>query len=232
MSPTTSVVMAVKNAARYLAGALDSIEAQTHPVTEIVLVDGHSDDETEAIARRYPKVRWMTESPAEKPSYASAWNDGIRAASGEWIALLDSDDRWAPTKIERQLAVLSGADAAAAIGYVQFVAEPGEPLPPSFKPSLLERPHVAYMPGALLARRSVFDEVGWFDASFEIANDIDWFARLKDRGVSVAIVEDVVIYKRVHARNLSYSATRSPTINREMIRSLRDSIHRQRPTTS
>jgi glycosyltransferase involved in cell wall biosynthesis len=229
--PTVSVVMAVKNAARYLKAALDSIMAQTVAVAEVVMVDGHSVDATEEIARAYPRVRWLQESAVVKPGYAAAWNDGIRASTGDLVALLDGDDTWAPDKIRRQIDALEAApDASCAIGYVQFVAEPGEPLPPSFKPDLLAHPHVAYMPGALLARRRLFDQVGLFNVDLDIANDIDWFARLKDQRVSIAIVDDVVIYKRVHAQNLSYSAARTPVINRELIRTLRDSIHRQRRT--
>jgi glycosyltransferase involved in cell wall biosynthesis len=229
LQPTISVVMAVKNAARYLRTALDSVIAQSYAVSEIILVDGHSTDDTESIARSYPGVRWMQESGHTKPGYAAAWNDGIRAATMDLVALLDSDDHWAPRKIEWQVAALrADPSARCAVGHVQFFLEPGETPPPSFKPSLLERPHVAYMPGALLAWRALFDEVGYFDTAMEIANDIEWFARLKDRRTPVAIVPDVVIHKRVHSRNLSYSAARTPVVNREMIQALRQSIHRQR----
>lgn len=230
-SPSVSVVMAVKNAARFLSAALDSVMAQTYPVAEIVMVDGHSVDATEAIAHAYPRVRWITESAVARPGYAAAWNDGIRASTADLIALLDSDDRWAPEKIRWQVEALQASpEAACAIGSVQFVAEPGEPLPSSFKPALLERPHVAYMPGALLARRALFDTVGLFNVELNIANDIDWFARLKDQRTPIAIVDEVVIYKRVHGQNLSYSAAKTPTINREMIQTLRESIRRQRET--
>jgi glycosyltransferase involved in cell wall biosynthesis len=227
-----SVVMAVKNAARYLRTALDSIAAQSLAPSEIILVDGRSTDETEAIARAYPLVRFMQESPAATPSYASAWNDGIRAATGQLIALLDSDDRWTPDKLRLQVEALTAhPEARCAIGHVQFFVEPGQEAPPSFKLDLLARPHVAYMPGALLAQRSLFDDIGFFTTTMAIANDIDWFALLKDRQVPIAIVPDVVIHKRVHSRNLSYSAADTPIVNQEMIRALRQSIHRQRDRT-
>lgn len=227
--PTIAVIMAVKNAARYLRVALDSVMAQSYAVAEAILVDGQSTDDTEAIARSYPNVRWMQESREKKTGYAAAWNDGIRAATTDLVAILDSDDYWTPDKLRIQVAALSQVpEARCAIGHVQFFAEPGETLPSSFKPSLLERPHVAYMPGALLAQRSLFDDIGDFDTAMEIANDIEWFARLKDRRVPIVVVPDVVIHKRVHARNLSYATARTPIINQEMIRALRESIHRQR----
>lgn len=221
-----SVVMAVKNAARYLATALDSIASQTCQPAEVILVDGASTDETAAIAARYAFVRVIQETGR---GYASAWNDGILASTGSHIAFLDSDDRWVAEKLQLQVDALMGEPGArCVIGHVQFFAEPGRPLPSSFKPQLLERSHVAYMPGALLAQRSVFDDVGLFDPSWTIANDIDWFAELKDKRVPIAVVPQVLIHKRVHDGNVSYLAARSPQVNTEILRLLRRSIHRQR----
>lgn len=223
-----TVVMAVKNAAAYLAEALDSIAAQTRAPHEVILVDGGSTDDTRAIAARYADVRVIQESAH---GYASAWNDGIRASTGDAIALLDSDDRWAPEKLKWQTdALAADPDADCVIGHITFFAEPGRPLPPSFRPDLLGRPHVGRMPGALLARRRVFDTIGLFEADWEVANDVDWFARLKDHGARVVILPQVLLEKRAHDRNLSYLSARTSIINTEIIRALRRSIHRQRQT--
>src|SRR5690606_34292957 len=104
-----SVVMAVKNAARYLRTALDSITAQTFAPAEVVLVDGASTDETAAIVSAYPIVRLIQETGR---GYASAWNDGIRAAVGTHIAFLDSDDRWVPDKLQQQVDALRADQSA------------------------------------------------------------------------------------------------------------------------
>lgn len=224
--PRISTLMAVKNAARFLRTALDSVMAQTLAPAEIVLVDGGSTDDTTNIALGYPGVRLIQESGR---GYASAWNDGILASTGRLIAFLDSDDRWAPDKLRLQVdALAADPEARCAIGHVSFFADPDRPLPPSFRPELLQQPHVAYMPGALLADRTLFDDVGLFDPTWTIANDIDWFAQLKDRGDRMAIVPEVLLHKRVHDQNVSYLTARSPIINAEMIRVLRQSIHRQR----
>ena len=84
----------------------------------------------------------------------------------------------------------------------------------------------------LLARRRLFESVGLFDTELDIANDIEWFARVKDRGTRIVVFDAVVIHKRVHSRNLSCSTAQRPVINREMIRTRRESIHRQRTSTS
>lgn len=225
-APLVSVVMAVRNAARYLRESLDSVTAQTVGDVEIVLVDGRSTDDTAAIAASYPRVRFLQETGT---GFASAWNDGIAAARGELIALLDSDDRWPPDKLAWQIEALRAApDAMGAVGRVKYFLEPGEGMPFGFRPELLEGDHVAYMPGALLGRRRLFDAVGPFGTEWTIASDIDWFARLKDLGCPLVVLPRVVIHKRVHASNLSYTTARGRAVRDEVMRLLRDSIRRQR----
>ena len=225
-SAQVSVVMAVRNAMPYLRDALDSVVAQTHPPFEIIVVDGRSTDGSAAVAQTYPNVVLLPESGR---GFASAWNDGIAAARGTSIAILDSDDRWAIDKLERQLAAMAADPALdGAIGRVRFSLEPGCPPPPSFNPNLLAGDHVAHMPGALLALRSVFDRIGVFGTDWTIASDIDWFARAKDAGLRFAPVPHVVLHKRVHDRNLSYGAAQTSVVNDEILRLLHRSIQRQR----
>lgn len=227
-TPLVSVVMAVRNAARYLAEALDSVMAQTMDDLEIVMVDGQSTDQTATIAARYRHVRFLQQAGT---GFAGAWNDGIAAARGEFVGFLDSDDRWSPSKLEQQVDALRAAPSAmGAIGRVRFFVEPGEDVPFGFRRELLEGDHVAYMPGALLGRRSLFEVVGPFGTGWGIASDIDWFARIKDRGCPLIVVPEVVIHKRVHGANLSYTTARGRAVRDEVLQLLRDSIRRQRET--
>jgi len=221
-----SVVMATKNAARYLRDALDSVAAQTHPAHEIVVVDGGSADGTREIAASYANVRVIDETGS---GFASAWNDGMDAARGDAVAFLDSDDRWEPRKLAWQVAALDASpEALGAIGHVRFFMGPNQQRPPGFKLELLDRDWVAHMPGALLARRALFERVGRFDPNWAIASDIDWFAKVKDAGCRIEVVPEVVIHKRVHDTNLSYVTATTPVMNQEILKLLHQSIHRQR----
>jgi glycosyltransferase involved in cell wall biosynthesis len=222
--PLVSAIVPTLNAERFLADALESIAAQTYPHREVVLVDGGSTDGTLALADRHEGVRQVRQSGS---GLADAWNCGLEAAGGELIAFLDSDDWWEPDKLGRQVAVLDADPAVdCVIARVRFVLEPGYAIPPGFKPELLESDHVANMPSALLARRSVFDRIGVFDIRLEITPDIDWFARVKDAGLRLEVVPEVLVSKRVHDANLSTLGR--VTHHRELVDLLRQSVARRR----
>ena len=137
-----SIVIAVKNSSAYLADCLDSVAAQTFTNYEIIVVDGHSTDETESIARSYAKVRFFQQSGS---GFADAWNCGLREARGEYLAFIDSDDRWTPNKLADQLAMLrSDPRLEGVIGKVRFFLEPGETPPRGFRAKVLDRDHVAH----------------------------------------------------------------------------------------
>jgi hypothetical protein len=225
-NPAVTVVIAVKNAERYLAECLDSVAAQTFSDYEVVVVDGRSTDATERIARAYPKVRFIQQAGA---GFADAWNTGLRAARGELIAFVDSDDHWVPSKLERQVEALrADAELQAVIGRVRFFVEPGEVPPRGFRDRVLAGDHVAQMPGVLLARRGVFELIGDWGEGMVVANDIDWFVRLKDSGLRVGVVDEVLLHKRVHSRNFSYVTAEDPVYPREVLRLLHQSILRKR----
>jgi glycosyltransferase involved in cell wall biosynthesis len=221
--PTVSVVMAVLDAEPFLRESLDSVVFQRHPV-EIVVVDGGSKDGSAEIASSYEEVRLVEQRGR---GLGNAWNEGIAASSGELIAFLDSDDRWLPGKLDAQIARLEADQGlAGVIGMVRFFLEAGEPLPSGFRPHLLQGEHVGQMPGALLARRRTFERVGVFEESYRIAVDVDWFARLKDAGLGLGMIPELVLEKRVHGSSLSHSD--QDLLAGELALAMRASVVRQR----
>lgn len=224
-NPLVSVVIAVRNGARFLGQAIESVQAQTYTHLEIVVVDGASTDESARIAASYRGVRCIQQ--AERTGFAGAWNEGIAASRGDLIAILDSDDVWEPEKLERQVDVLRHrSEVDYVIAQMRFLTEPGVSLPAQFDPTLLGSAHVANMPSALLIRREALEKVGTFRTDLAIASDIDWFARAKDLPLTRHVVPEVLLYKRVHDANLSYGSTQM--LSRELPELLRRSIRRRR----
>jgi glycosyltransferase involved in cell wall biosynthesis len=101
---TVSVVVPAYNAEKFIARTIDSVLAQSHLPDEIIVVDDGSTDNTLQVIQQYgPKVKLIQQKNAG-PS--AARNTGIQAATGEWIAFLDSDDEWLPEKLQLQIDLL------------------------------------------------------------------------------------------------------------------------------
>jgi len=221
------VVVVVKNGERYLDGALKSVFAQDFPPAEVVVVDGNSADRTASIARGYPLTEYLRQMSGR---LAEARNMGLDALKSEWVSFLDHDDWWAPGKLRRQVEELDrrpGLDGV--IGRLEFVVEEGADGRPGFDAAAYARPRPAYTPGALLVRRKAFDRVGRFNPDFLIGCDSEWFARGLRAGLKLAVPEDVVLYKRVHASNLSAD---SAEYSKELLAIVRESLkQRARPVS-
>ncbi|GFO66045.1 glycosyltransferase [Geomonas paludis] len=102
---TVSVIIAAYNAERYIAQAIDSVLAQSHPCVECIVVDDGSTDGTADIVRGYgSRVRYLYQENAER---SAARNNGMREASGDLISFLDADDLLAPEKLAEQAAFLA-----------------------------------------------------------------------------------------------------------------------------
>jgi glycosyltransferase involved in cell wall biosynthesis len=222
--PLVSVIIPIKDGERWLSEAIESVLAQEYPRLELIVVDGQSTDRSAEIARSHSEVTLIGQTGT---GLAQAWNQGIEASAGTLIAFLDGDDRWRPGKLDEQTEILQQhPELAGAIGLATFFLTPGQPPPSGMRAHLLEGDHVAQMPGALLVRREVFDQIGKFDTGYEVAIDVDWFARVKDAGLELTPVPQVVLEKRFHSANLSH--TKPDVYHREMIRAMRDSAARQR----
>jgi glycosyltransferase involved in cell wall biosynthesis len=199
-----SVIMAVRNGERFLRKAIDSVLVQTYRPLEIVFIDGQSTDGTAAIARSYPEIRYI---PQETLGVSNAYNLGVESSRGGLVAFLSHDDTWPPEKLTLQASYLSGhPEVEAVVAHVKFFLEPGCAFPSTLRERILEGDHPLRIPETLLARRRVFDRVGRFDPTIPVAADMDWFARAADLGITVPVLERVLLYKRIHDRNTSVNS--------------------------
>lgn len=102
---TISVIIPTWNRAKFLKRAISSVLEQTYPVSEILVCDDGSTDNSKAtvkkINHRYPTVKWVEGGHTGLPAVAR--NRGLKLARGEWIAFLDSDDAWLPDKLSKQI---------------------------------------------------------------------------------------------------------------------------------
>lgn len=185
-----SVVIPAYNAERFLPRALDSVFAQSEPVHEVIVVDDGSKDGTEQVVRSYgDRVRYLRQ---ENSGAAVARNRGIREATGNWIAFLDSDDFWYRSKLACQLSVLRRHDELRWCfcefhfrdreRLLKHVYTPGawqeradDGIVPFFPAGLAG---VNVHTSGLVIAREVFEEVGYFDPELRRGQDLDMWWRI------------------------------------------------------
>ena len=101
-----SIIMPTYNCGRFIAEAIQSVLAQTYQAWELIIVDDGSTDNTADIVASFPDPRIHYLCNEQNIGAALTRNKALREASGRYIAFLDSDDLWAPTKLERQIAFM------------------------------------------------------------------------------------------------------------------------------
>ena len=117
-----TVVMPVRNGARYIAAALDSVAAQTRAPTEVIIVDDESDDASLEIAAAHSiEARVVRQQQAGE---AAARNHGLALSRTEFVTFLDQDDLWHPEHVERALEAASGSGASVAPSTLPFATVP------------------------------------------------------------------------------------------------------------
>jgi glycosyltransferase involved in cell wall biosynthesis len=221
--PLVSVIIAVKNGERFLSSAINSAVEQDYQPIELITVDGQSTDSTPEIAKSFREIRYIRQT---NQGIADAWNVGIDAAKGEFVAFLSHDDLWTPDKLSVQINyMLNHQEIQYTVSRVRFFLEPGYRIPPGFRKELLNGDHVGHIMETLVAYKSLFTVIGRFDPTLTISEDVDWFARASDSNIPVAVIPKVLLLKRVHDANITLN---TPTGNQDLLRALRRSIARKR----
>lgn len=185
-----SVIVAVRNGEKFLAEAIESALAQTYRPIELVVIDDGSSDRSADIAKSYgPPVRVISTPPH---GLAAARNAGVEAAGGEFIGFLDSDDHWPANRLALQVeAIESSPPADGVFGHeLRFPDDEARPL-------------AARTGATLLVRREVFRRVGPFATEWELGEFLDWLMRAQEHGLSMRMLPDVVIHRRVHDGNMT-----------------------------
>ncbi len=211
--PTISVCIGAYNRERYIRECIDSVLNQTRPADEIVVVDDASTDGTVDILKSYgDRIRLICRGQ-NSGNCAAARNDGMRASNGDYIAFLDSDDAWFPTKLEKQCQfmeehsdvtlshtyceLMNGLSHACGIRHQGRLTPGGD----EFE-WLLD--HCWISTSTVMFRRSILAEVGMMneDARHRIGEDWEFYLRIAKQH-RIGLVDEVLARYRKSEAGIS-----------------------------
>lgn len=208
------------NRADFLPGALESVFAQTFGDYEVLVVDDGSTDETPDLLAGYgDRIRVVRQ---ENGGRSAARNTAVREARAPLVSFLDSDDRWLPDKLARQVPVLEGRPRVAMVhGHVDLIDGEGRPLADE-----TERHHAMFsaahaggvtyagyafdcrcFSSAMTARVEAIEAVGLYDTAL-LLDDYDLYLRLAlDREIVFLEGPSMALYRHHEGQMTTYELT-------------------------
>jgi len=215
MSARVSVIIPSYNTAEYIAETLDSVFAQTYQDYEVIVVNDGSPDtpELEKVLATY--MRRINYIVTENRGLAGARNTAIRASSGEFIALLDSDDIWEPEYLAVQVSKLDNDQSADIVYPNALIFGDGTgagklfmDLSPSIGDvtfsSLVSETCCVMV--SVLARRSAIERAGLFDGRLRRCEDFDMWLRCIKNGSRIIYHREPLVRYRRRGQSLSHNA--------------------------
>tara|TARA_B100000287_G_scaffold164129_1_gene154799 strand:+ start:117 stop:944 length:828 start_codon:yes stop_codon:yes gene_type:complete len=181
-----SVIIPTFNRKETLKRAIQSVLMQSYTPYEIIVIDDGSDDGTkEWLKDNYPNVKYIYQMNS---GVSSARNKGIKFARGDWIALLDSDDEWLPSKLKDQANEIELNPAAKFLHTNEIWIRNGVRVNQMKK----HKKYGGYIfekcldmcrisPSSVLIKKDIFDEIGMFDETLKVCEDYDLWLRFASK---------------------------------------------------
>ncbi|RYY39884.1 MAG: glycosyltransferase [Chitinophagaceae bacterium] len=243
--PTVSVVMPVYNASEFLREAIDSIVEQTFTNWELIIVEDCSTDDSAAIVRQYTDPRIKAHFRAQNGGVVAAMNDGLRQASGEFIAVMHADDVSKRERLQLEVEWLQQhPEHAVVAGFIEKIDTRGNNCgiwnldrrvidSAHIRRHMLRENCIAH--SSVLMRGSVVKKYGYDSgqqkAGFAVEDYALWLEMLSD-GYEFGKVPEVLLRYRIHSQSATskYLRRNNPFfINYQTKRLYLDQIISKRP---
>jgi len=209
-----SVVIPAMNRANVIERAVNSALEQTIPVHEIIIVDDGSTDDSIEVIKKMPaygtKIKLLLNETNMGAPYSR--NKGAAQAEGEFIAFLDSDDRWLPSKLEKQMSLQSSSGACAVFTNFVFIRngtrQLGQVKEKVTLADLFGR-NVLGATSSLVVKKAVFEEVSGFTQDLPSCQDWDLYLRLAQKTDLYCLTEPLVEYHIDGGQRISTNKTKA-----------------------
>lgn len=209
--PLVTVVIPTWNRCRLVAEAVASVVVQGYRNRELIVVDDGSTDDTVRRLEEFGLPNLTIVRSPHTGHLGRLRNLGVRAGAGEFVAFLDSDDLWCPTKLERQMAALQGSRAGWSYCEYALVSETGRRLPlrsgkaPAISGRIVRAlltEETGVCPCTLVVRRTLYDAIGGFreDDRIPYRGDVDIALRLARNSEAIAVAETLALVREHSGR--------------------------------
>lgn len=220
--PIISVIIPTYNRADFLSASIGSVLNQTFGNLELIVVDDGSTDNTREIVERISAIDNRVKYVWQENSgdYVQPINAGLKYAHGRFIAFLDSDDEWLPTKLERQVSLLESADGKVGLVgcYVRminrhtgqsYVRKPHNIIGGGHSTSNAIDTHNSFIGNSMfLIKREVFDVIGNYDENLEFLADRNFLLAALQK-FNLLVVSEILLEYSIHSDNASLTESRS-----------------------
>jgi glycosyltransferase involved in cell wall biosynthesis len=204
MNRTVSVVIPTYERPEFLRGAITTAVEQTYDDVEVIVVDdGSSESYAPGVVDDFPETVNCIPLP-ENQGLSTARNTGIEAASGDYVAFLDDDDRWHRTKLAKQVQKIERSDGIGLVTCALAAFTPDlevihceQTAPSGDLGDRMLISNVIGTPSRVLVRTDAIDDTGPFDESLATKQDWDFYLRLCQK-YRVGSVDDVLCFRRAH----------------------------------
>ena len=211
--PLVSIIMNCYNGEKYLNKAIDSIISQTYKNWEIIFWDNRSTDKTFKIFNEYKnkdaRLKYFL-APKHSSILYEARNYALKEAKANFIAFLDADDWWLPTKLEKQIPLFEDSQVGLVYGncYIFFEKKNkkriyrNRTLPTGMILNELLKDYVIASPTYVLRKKALQNLNHNFNNNYHIIGDFDLNTRLASKW-KIECVQSPIAYVRVHGQNES-----------------------------
>jgi len=202
--PSVSVIIPTYQRSHWVSEAIESVLAQTYKDYEIIVVnDGSTDNTAQVLNQFQDKIRIIEQ---DNKGSSAARNIAIQNSQGRYIAFLDDDDRWLPSKLEKQIALLESERKVGLIYSDMFLFDEKEVFPePRGKKHPIHLGRISWMlflfgssvplASSVVVRRETLDEIGLFDETLRFCVDYDLWLRISEKWLLYYLDEPLTMYR-------------------------------------
>ncbi len=223
-----SVIVPIFNGEKFVSSLFKTLTEQSFKSFEVIIVNDGSIDRTlelvHSLSRRSKQLKVKVVSGSHA-GLSAARNRGIAVATGKYLAFLDCDDTWSPSKLQIQVRTIKKTSAVAVFGEVAYFdgdtlypsASRNQVLQSTSPKDILIGKFIVFGGGSnILCTRELIEKVGGFDESLRYAEDLDMWLRFADVGSIIQIPEYLV---QINVRQDSMQRNKSYLVQMRLLRS-------------